>query len=136
MTEAGAPGPGGGEKVTGPGQDPGPPPGLRHSPAGGTGGGDQDDKAFKDLAAARVKEYQDLVGQMLRGLDASRGRRLYARRRQDLTSPTAKALEMARKLSSTGPAIPRTRQPPPGTAEARAYIPLIRLAGPPRRPGP
>ena len=87
------------------------------------------DRAFKTLAAAKVKEYQNLVEQMLRELDAVTG--VPPASRPALTYPTGPLLEKAAaaihraleflKARPTVGEVPETR--------VRAYSLLIRLAG-------
>ncbi len=87
------------------------------------------DRAFQTLAAAKVKEYQDLVGQMIRDLDAVTG--VPPASRPTLTYPTGPLLEKA------AAAIHRTLEflkKRPSREEAperrtRAYSLLIRLTG-------
>ena len=69
------------------------------------------DRAFKTLAAAKVKEYQDLVGQMLRELDAVTG--VPPASRPALTYPTGPLLEKAAAAINRALEFLKTR-PTPG----------------------
>jgi uncharacterized protein (TIGR03790 family) len=87
------------------------------------------DRAFKTLTEAKVREYRDLVGRMLRDLDAVTEGPVSSS--PALTFPTGPLLEKA------AAAINRTlkflkKRPTPGESpepRARAYSLLIRLAG-------
>lgn len=87
------------------------------------------DRAFKTLAAAKVKEYRDLVGQMVQELDAVTGVPLASH--PALTYPTGPLLEKA--AAAINRALEFLKKPPThGEApepRARAYSLLIRLAG-------
>ncbi|MCX5892087.1 MAG: TIGR03790 family protein [Deltaproteobacteria bacterium] len=87
------------------------------------------DRAFKSLTAARVKEFQGLVGQMLREVDAVTG--VPPALRPTLTYPTGPLLEKAAAAINRLLEFLRTR-PTVGESldrRARAYALLIRLAG-------
>ncbi|MFI5332375.1 MAG: TIGR03790 family protein [Desulfobaccales bacterium] len=87
------------------------------------------DRAFKFLLAAKVKEYQGLVGQMLRELDAATG--VPPASLPALTYPTGPLLEKAAAAINRALEFLKTR-PTPGEAPEgrnRAYSLLFRLTG-------
>lgn len=87
------------------------------------------DRAFRTLAAAKLKEYQDLMGQMLRELDGVTG--APPAPRPALTYPTGPLLEKTAAAIRRALEFLKTK-PTAGEAperRARAYSLLIRLMG-------
>jgi uncharacterized protein (TIGR03790 family) len=87
------------------------------------------DRAFRTLTAAKVTEYRDLVGQMLRKLDAITGAPPWAS--LALTYPTGHLLEKAAATLNRTVQFLKTQPEKQESSEprARAYSLLIRLTG-------
>ncbi len=87
------------------------------------------DRAFKTLAAAKLNEYRDLLGQMLQELDAVTG--VPPASRPALTYPTGPLLEKSAAAIHRALEFLKKRPTPEEAPEprARAFSLLIRLAG-------
>lgn len=101
----------------------------------GPGAATKADTAFQELTAAKVKEYQELVLQLVQRLDRLTpnlpGRPDWKNQPKALTYPTQQVLVMGQQSFLRGMAYLEKQPAPPGETEARAEVMslLIRLGG-------